>query len=301
MDPCEASGLQTLAEGIHYMGTVGLPPTTAIYLVRSGGESAIIEPGPNSGSESVIRWVKDSQTSAESVTKVVATHIHLDHAGASQALLDHFKSSRLYVYQGASKYLVDTKQLAESASKILGPLFNRWGGIPPVDGKRIVEVTDGEYLDVGGIRLKILYTPGHAPFHMSLWEEKSRTVFTGDAVGMYVSRRNTLWPASPLPSFRFDLEMQSLAKIVSLHPKILNIPHFEPVLDVEDFLRLNMEVYQRWHEILSSIQDKSDVEGAARRLVSAVDSYSWLPGDPNAWFTLKMHVAGFLQYETVRR
>ncbi|MDG6934010.1 MAG: MBL fold metallo-hydrolase [Nitrososphaerota archaeon] len=293
--------MQTLSDGIHYLGTVGIPPTTAIYLVMDQGDSAIIEPGPNSGSVSVIRMIREASVPDGSITKLVATHIHLDHAGASQALLNHFPGSRLYVYQGAAKYLTDNTQLVESASKILGPLFSRWGGMPAVDGDRITEINEAFTVKVGRIQLKPVYTPGHAPFHMSLWDEKSRTLFTGDAVGMYVSKKETLWPASPLPSFRFDMEMQSLSRIISLEPKTLCIPHFEPVTHAKDFLNLNLDIYGRWHDVLGSLKDKSDVEGAARKLVSVIDSYRWLPGDPNAWFTLKMHVSGFLQYEATKR
>jgi glyoxylase-like metal-dependent hydrolase (beta-lactamase superfamily II) len=284
-----------LATGIRYLGTVGMPPTTAIYLATDGEESCIIEPGPNSGSDTVIRLVNEA--GVDSVNKIVATHIHLDHAGASRALLDRYNGSMLYLYKGAAKYLIDTAQLEQSARQVLGQLFDIWGGIPAVPQDRMIEVVEGDSIPVGSLRLRIIYTPGHAPYHMSVFEENTRILHTGDAVGMYIKNRKTLWPASPLPSFRYDMEMQSLHKIISLNPHVLMIPHYGPVTEVKEFLDMNLQVYETWHQVLSVADDNIQVEDAARRLVKAIDSYSWIPDEPHFWFTLKMHVAGFLDYE----
>jgi len=284
-----------LATGIRYLGTVGMPPTTAIYLAKDAEDSCIIEPGPNSGSDTVVRLVKEA--GVDRVNKIVATHIHLDHAGASRALLDNYGGSMLYVYKGAGKYLVNTAQLEQSAKQVLGQLFDIWGGIPSVPQDRIVEVGEGDSIPIGSLRLRVIYTPGHAPFHMSIYEENTRILHTGDAVGMYIKNRKTLWPASPLPSFRYDMEMQSLHKIISLKPDALMIPHYGPVTDVKEFLDMNLHIYETWHEVLSTFKDSSDVDSAARKLVQRIDSYSWIPNEPNFWFTLKMHVAGFLDYE----
>jgi hydroxyacylglutathione hydrolase len=37
-------------------------------------------------------------------------------------------------------------------------------------------------LEVGGLRLKALYTPGHAPGHLAFYAESERLVFSGDAL-----------------------------------------------------------------------------------------------------------------------
>ncbi|MEM0118406.1 MAG: MBL fold metallo-hydrolase [Conexivisphaerales archaeon] len=288
-----------LAAGIRYLATVGMPPTTAVYLISDEREqqSCIIEPGPNSASESVLRHVREAEVNEAKVSKIIATHIHLDHAGGSRALLENFPGSRLQIYRGAAKHLIDTSQLAQSAKQVLGPLFDIWGGIPSVPADRIDEVNENDIIRVGSFRLRVVYTPGHAPYHMSLFEENSRILHTGDAVGMYVKNRRTLWPASPLPTFRYDMEIQSLQKIRALGAKALMIPHYGPIDNVSEFLEMNMNIYEAWHNVLSALDDSYDVEAAARKLVQSIDSYSWIPAEPQFWFTLKMHVAGFLEYE----
>lgn len=289
--------LNEISTGVFYLGTVGMPPTTAIYLIRGEGESCIVEPGPNSASDTVARLIQEAGIKADYVKKIIATHIHLDHAGASRALLEKYNFSKLYVYQGAKKHLVDTTALIASASQILGPLFKLWGGMPSVPAERIEELNEGSELRVGNSRISIIYTPGHAPYHMSILHKDTQVLHTGDAVGMYIKNRKTLWPASPLPSFRYDLEMQTLAKIKELKVKALMIPHYGPVEEVKEFLDLNFNIYETWHRIIGQMKSEEDVEVVARRLVAEIDSYSWIPQEPHFWFTLKMHVSGFLKYE----
>jgi glyoxylase-like metal-dependent hydrolase (beta-lactamase superfamily II) len=291
--------LKELGDDYSYLGTVGLPPTTAVYLAKHPEGYSIVEPGPNSAANMVTRLVHEAGIPAEKVVTIAATHIHLDHAGASRALLEAYPRSRLHVYRGAAKHLADTTQLAASASQVLGPLFNIWGGIPSVDPARIDEHIEGD--SVGPARLEVIYTPGHAPYHMSLFDRRSRVLLTGDAVGMYIKNKRTLWPASPLPSFRYDLELQTLRRIRELRPKQLLIPHYEPVTEVEDFLKLNLRIYEAWHDVISRVSDERDVDSVARKLVLAIDEYSWIPEEPHFWFTLKMHVAGFMEYEASRK
>jgi hydroxyacylglutathione hydrolase len=54
----------------------------------------------------------------------------------------------------------------------------RFGKVPKVDR----HVADEEVLEVGSLRLRSLYTPGHAPGHLSFLVEGGEAVFSGDAL-----------------------------------------------------------------------------------------------------------------------
>ena len=43
-------------------------------------------------------------------------------------------------------------------------------------------LSDGESIDIGGRRFRVLHTPGHSPGHMCFWEEERGYLFTGDLV-----------------------------------------------------------------------------------------------------------------------
>ncbi|MDG6928560.1 MAG: MBL fold metallo-hydrolase [Nitrososphaerota archaeon] len=286
-----------MEDGILYLGTAGDPPVTAIYCVYDRGECAIIEPGPNSGARSVVEWVSRAGIGAEEVKYLVATHVHLDHAGASAALLKAYPRSRLVVYRGGAKHMIDPAQLVASASSVLGPFLEMWGGMPAVEPGRVVETAEGETIKVGGTDLHIVYSPGHAPYHMSVWARHRGSLFTGDAVGMYTEQTKTLWPASPPPSFRFDMQFDTLGKLARLGARRLLIPHYRPVEDADGFFRLNVNVYSRWHEVLAAAREEQSLEEVAKELVRSVEGYGWIPDAGLVWQTFKMHVAGFLQAE----
>src|SRR6185436_1927589 len=43
-------------------------------------------------------------------------------------------------------------------------------------------VDDGDEIDLGDRRLRVLHLPGHTPGEIGLWEEASETLFSGDCV-----------------------------------------------------------------------------------------------------------------------
>ena len=54
----------------------------------------------------------------------------------------------------------------------------RFGKVPAVDR----HIEDEEALEVGNLKLRALYTPGHAPGHLAFYVEDEGLVFSGDAL-----------------------------------------------------------------------------------------------------------------------
>ncbi|MET9483047.1 MBL fold metallo-hydrolase [Streptomyces sp. NPDC006638] len=90
---------------------------------------------------------------------VVCTHAHNDHIDAAPALAD----------ATGAPILLHPDDL---------PLWKQTHPDRAPDG----ELTDGAALDVGGITLTVLHTPGHAPGAVCLYAPALSTVFTGDTL-----------------------------------------------------------------------------------------------------------------------
>jgi glyoxylase-like metal-dependent hydrolase (beta-lactamase superfamily II) len=45
-----------------------------------------------------------------------------------------------------------------------------------------VELSDSQELTVGGLRLKVLHTPGHSPGHVAFYLSEEGVLFSGDAL-----------------------------------------------------------------------------------------------------------------------
>jgi glyoxylase-like metal-dependent hydrolase (beta-lactamase superfamily II) len=76
-----------------------------------------------------------------------------------------------------------------------------------------VAIDDGQLLNAGDRVLRVVYTPGHAPDHISLWDEVRREAYTGD---MVMRPGSVLIPAGKGGNLRQYLE--SLARLAALEP-----------------------------------------------------------------------------------
>jgi hydroxyacylglutathione hydrolase len=104
------------------------------------------------------------------IAQIIITHAHIDHVGAVAALADEYACPVL-MHAEAEPML----QQLPTQAMMMGL---RFGKVPIVDR----HIEDEEILEVGGLRLKSLYTPGHAPGHLAFYLADDGLVLSGDAL-----------------------------------------------------------------------------------------------------------------------
>jgi hydroxyacylglutathione hydrolase len=129
------------------------------------GAGAVVDPGDEAAR---IAFAVE-QTGLE-IAQILITHAHIDHVGAVAALVDEY-SCPVLMHAEAEPML---NQLPTQAMM----MGLRFGKVPAVDR----HIEGDEVLEVGDLRLKALYTPGHAPGHLALYAESESVVFSGDAL-----------------------------------------------------------------------------------------------------------------------
>lgn len=146
--------------------TVG-PFQENCYIVgdEATGEGALIDPG-----DEAARIALAVEQSEVEISSIILTHSHIDHVGAVADLADEYACPVL-LHAEAEEMLQNVQQQAV----MMGVKFGR---VPEVDRYIGTEET----LQVGGVRLKSLYTPGHAPGHLAFYIEEEGVVISGDAV-----------------------------------------------------------------------------------------------------------------------
>ncbi len=132
---------------------------------EGSGLGAVIDPGD----EAARIALAVEQTGLE-VASIIVTHAHIDHVGAVAALVDEYACPVL-MHAEAETMLA---QLPTQAVM----MGLRFGRVPAVDR----HVEDEEVLEVGNLRLRSLYTPGHAPGHLAFYVEGEGVVLSGDAL-----------------------------------------------------------------------------------------------------------------------
>lgn len=226
----------------------GIPGVVASYLVK-GEESALVDVGYATSVNTVLSELRALDSERWHVDYLIPTHVHLDHAGAVGHLAKAMPDARILVNEHGVKHVVDPTKLIQSASSLFGKeALSAFGTPIPVPRERIEAVRDQHKLDLGeGRRLRMFWTPGHAPHHMSVLLEGERLLVTGDAVGLRYPGFETVIPATPPPSFDEDQYVEAITRIMSIDPAGLLMPHFGPLLkNTGAFLQSNLETVGRW-------------------------------------------------------
>lgn len=166
------------------------PLQTNCYFVgcRQTRQAAIVDPAWN-GKRLAQLAAQDGYT----ITHILLTHAHFDHVGGL-AELKAAVGAPIYAHPDTAEMLT---RAAESAQ--------RFGVFLPAPPSADVALAEGDRLSVGALTLDVLYTPGHAPGHVSFYLAEQGVVLDGDVLFQGSIGR------TDLPGGDFDLLLASIA------------------------------------------------------------------------------------------
>lgn len=109
----------------------------------------------------------------EPIEYIVNSHSHEDHIGANGFLQDRKSKLEIFAHPLALPILADPK--GTQALQFYRRLM--WGFPKPSKAKQII---DGAMLTTENYNFQVIYTPGHCPGHLCLYEPEKQWLFTGD-------------------------------------------------------------------------------------------------------------------------
>ncbi|CAA9307878.1 MAG: MBL-fold metallo-hydrolase superfamily [uncultured Gemmatimonadetes bacterium] len=209
----------------------GLAGQVAAYLVAGGGDLAVIDCGPGSTLDALLGAMGAAGHDPASLTHLLVTHVHLDHAGAAGALLRAAPRARLYVHPRGARHLQDPSRLLTSAARIYGDQMDAlWGPMLPVPAERVRVLHDGDEVRVGRRVLRALDTPGHAVHHHAYHD--GELLFSGDAGGIRLDGSPYVRPPTPPPDIDVPAWRASIARMRALGAARILPTHFGGAADV---------------------------------------------------------------------
>ncbi len=186
-------------------------------------DGALVDPGPESSLPTLLAALGDEQPRA-----LLLTHIHLDHAAATGAMVRRWPDLELYVHERGAPHLVDPRKLLASAERLYGDQMQRlWGEILPVPEENVKVLCGGESV----LGMRVAYTPGHASHHVCFLHEESGTAFVGDVAACRIPPSRLVMPPTPPPDIDVEVWEESLDLIASWGPQRLALTHFGAVED----------------------------------------------------------------------
>ena len=169
------------------------PRPRARHLLRCAWATSIVDPGPRV----LVRRRCSTALGGRVPRAILLTHIHLDHAGATGALVRRWPRRRGLGPRARRARTSSTRRSSiASATRIYGDDMQRlWGEIVPGAARTTcASCSGGERL---GAVAASSYTPGHAKHHVIYLHEPTRTAFCGDVAGVRIGGGPVLPPTPP--------------------------------------------------------------------------------------------------------
>jgi glyoxylase-like metal-dependent hydrolase (beta-lactamase superfamily II) len=244
-------------------------------------DEVLVDPGPESSLPTLLEALGEERPRA-----LLLTHIHLDHAAATGALVRRWPDLEVYVHERGAPHLIDPSRLLASAERLYGDQMERlWGEIVPVPEANVKPLAGGERV----LGMRVAYTPGHASHHVCYLHEESGTAFVGDVAAVRLPGVDLIVPPTPPPDIDIESWEDSIGIVESWQPERLAVTHFAAIDDpaphlalVRERLReeaqlareLSEEAYEQRHRDL--VAERAESEEASAELIQCVPpQYQW--------------------------
>jgi glyoxylase-like metal-dependent hydrolase (beta-lactamase superfamily II) len=183
-----ADGVEMLELEMNMMGHQSTINPTLLY---DEDHAILVDVGMPGQLEAIQTAVQKTGVQFENIDAVILTHQDVDHVGSIQDVLKALgKPVDVYAHASDKPYIEGEKEpikmnrervtqmlqnLPEDVRKQAEAIF-----LNPPTAKVTKTVSDGDILPFfGGI--KVIFTPGHTPGHISLYHQSTKTLITGDA------------------------------------------------------------------------------------------------------------------------
>jgi glyoxylase-like metal-dependent hydrolase (beta-lactamase superfamily II) len=244
-------------------------------------DGALVDPGPESSLPALLAALGDERPRA-----LLLTHIHLDHAAATGALVRRWPDLEVYVHERGAPHLIDPSKLLASAERLYGDQMERlWGEIVPVPEANVRPLAGGERV----LGMRVAYTPGHASHHVCYLHEESGTAFVGDVAAVSIPGTDLIVPPTPPPDIDIETWEDSIGIVEGWAPERLALTHFGAIEDpaphlahVRERLREEAQLARELSEGDYEVHHRKRVAGqaesddAAEELIQCVPpQYQW--------------------------
>ncbi|MFG6462690.1 MBL fold metallo-hydrolase [Roseateles sp. DXS20W] len=226
--------IDDLGHGIYAIDTgFQRPRFDAAFLIVEGGRAAFIDTGTNHAVPRLLAALNALGLAPEAVDWVIPTHVHLDHAGGVGLLMEALPQARALVHPRGLRHLVNPTALWLSALSVYGDeeMQRSYGKLVPVPAERADASHDEQVIHLAGRPLRLIDTPGHARHHHAIWDEKSRSWFTGDTFGLSyrefdVDGRAWILPTSTPVQFEPEALKATVARLLDAEPLAMQVTHY---------------------------------------------------------------------------
>ncbi|HEY7499975.1 MAG TPA: MBL fold metallo-hydrolase [Vicinamibacterales bacterium] len=259
--------MHTLANGLDFVDLqfLGRPQIIATAVLQSAGGVALIDPGPATTLDGLLKMLSAQGIALRDVRQVLLTHIHLDHAGATGTLVKANPAIEVFVHERGARHLIDPAKLLASAARLYGADMDRlWGEFAPVPAGNVKILSETTRISAGGRELDVTPTPGHAMHHVTYFDRSSGVAFVGDVAGIRRGAGTYILPPTPPPDIDLELWRASADRILAWDPDTLFLTHFGPYRGARLHFQQLFERLDEWSALVKRLIADGSIDDAER-------------------------------------
>src|SRR5215217_9754142 len=215
-----------IADGVYVLpiprgsrGADGFLNLTLILDEQNG--NTLVDAGLPGQAEAIGAALTEVGIGVRDLKRIIFTHQDLDHVGSGAALVRQ-SGATVFAHpadaahiDGSLRPLKPSPEMLELRPQMREVLER----LEPIGVDEYLE--DGERLDIaGGIR--VIFTPGHTPGHLSLYLERSKVLIAGDALR---AERGSLNGPNPSMTLEMGTALQSIRRLADLEIDIIVCYH----------------------------------------------------------------------------
>jgi glyoxylase-like metal-dependent hydrolase (beta-lactamase superfamily II) len=243
------------------------------YLIKSDGKNLLIDTGLNfpQAFQSLCNGLTEAGLKPENLTDVLLTHFHVDHVGLIPRFKEASKNLRFLIHPVEAEF--SRRMFNDFESYMRGmENFLKANGAPSFIALNLQRfhpafftpqayqelaftehtLEDSQKIAVGGYNFHVLWTPGHSPGHVCLYEASLKVLISGDHLLPTISPHIAQFidNMDPLTDY-----LNSLEKIEKLEVKVVLPAHEEIFTNCYERIKQLKEHHEnRLVEILNKLE-----------------------------------------------
>jgi len=244
---------------------------SCVYLLEGRDESMLVSGGLSYLVPDILKQFKEFHIDETRIRKLLILHSHFDHVG----VVPFFKgrNPKLEIYASARGWeILRMPKAIQTVNKFSRSVARRRGkesvyetyDLDWRDGITGISISEGERIDLGGLEVLILETPGHSSCSISAYVPKLKALFASDAGG--IPYRDIIGASG---NSNFTEFQQNLEKLKDLDVEYVCADHYGYVAgeEAKSFIRQTIESARQERALMEEAYQKTgDIEVAAKGL-----------------------------------
>jgi glyoxylase-like metal-dependent hydrolase (beta-lactamase superfamily II) len=254
---------------------------SGIYLLEGESCSLILSGGMSYLAPVVLKQIHDFGIAEEKIRKLLILHAHFDHVGLAPFFKRRYPAMDIFALARGWEILRMPKGI-ETINAFSHLVAERMGFTGWLEGHDLdwrddiagVVVAEGNEIDLGGLTIRILETPGHSSCSLSAYCPEIRALFPSDGGG--IPYEDMILPAGNSNYTRYQ---QSLEKLKPLAVDILCADHYGFVTgpEAETYIARSIDAAREYRALIEAIYRRTgSSEETVKQLLD--DIYSRRPG-----------------------